>query len=334
MSEASNVAETHAPKRRMFGPQVPAEGDKGLYTQSWFPLCLSTDIPVGTVKGFDFLGGRVVVYRGASGDARVMSAYCSHFGADLSLGCVVGDRLQCAWHQWEYGADGYCKKTGIGDPAPPKASLFAFPSVEHYGLIWAFNGEKPLFDLPTFSRGDLVMKAHRFPFDMPVDPWIVCAQTPDIQHLKLLHKFELIGPDPSDHVEWTDFSMMFPLHVRTRGREMNVRGGIFGTTIFTASGTLDGRWFGFLTGMNLPRPSQSTVYAVLATERRGDDEEAIGWLNELMAFESSIAIEDMEIAKTMHFRAGSLTRADAVMAKFLTRMRDYPRAHPSAEFIS
>ena len=37
---------------------------------------------------------------------------------------------------------------GPGDPPPPAARLFRFPTAERYGLIWAFNGEQPLFEIP------------------------------------------------------------------------------------------------------------------------------------------------------------------------------------------
>ena len=52
------------PTMRAQGPAIPREGQDGLFTQSWFPICMSSEIPVGVVKGYGFLDGRVVVYRG------------------------------------------------------------------------------------------------------------------------------------------------------------------------------------------------------------------------------------------------------------------------------
>ena len=325
-----------ASRRRALGPQVPAEGQDGLFTQSWFPICLADDVLAGTVRGFPFLGGRVVVFRGKSGEAHLLSAFCTHLGADLAEGCVVGDQLQCAFHRWEFDGQGKCRKTGIGDPPPPRASLFAFPSQERHGLIWAFNGESPLFDLPEWPFPDdrLVRQAVMFPVSMPVDPWIVCAQTPDIQHVKLLHKFEFVGPDPEKNIEWQEYSMFYPLHIRTHGRELNVRGGIIGTSIFFQTGTLDGRWFGFMTAMGLPRPSESSVFAVLVAERTEDEAEVRSFLQTALEYEAGIASEDAGIARTMRLRVGSLTKADAPLARFFERVRTFPRDHPSAEFIS
>ncbi|WP_375540838.1 Rieske 2Fe-2S domain-containing protein, partial [Streptomyces sp. TRM64462] len=141
------------PLTRPLGRPVPGEGEGGVFSQSWFPVCLSADLKPGSVVGAGFLGGRVVAFRGeGGGPARVVSAYCVHLGADLSVGEVVGEQLRCRFHGWRYGGDGRCAATGIGDPVPSRARLFRFPTVERYGIVWAFNGEEPLFDLPDLPH--------------------------------------------------------------------------------------------------------------------------------------------------------------------------------------
>src|SRR5688500_16086181 len=97
-----------AVQRRQLGPHVPAEGEKRVFTQSWFPICMSSELPPGAVKGVSFLGGRVVAFRGEDGKASVVSAYCPHLGADLSVGSVAGNSLRCAYHQWEFDKGGNC----------------------------------------------------------------------------------------------------------------------------------------------------------------------------------------------------------------------------------
>lgn len=328
-----------APKKRRFlGKQVPAEGDNGVFTQSWFPLCMASDIEKGMVKGFPFLGGRVIVFRGEDGEARVMSAYCAHLGADLSVGCVSGNSIQCAYHFWEFGDEGQCTRTGAGDPPPKHATLFTFPTLEKHGLIWAFNGEEPLFDIPDwpFPDKDLLTVVEAFPVSLPIDPWVACAQTPDIQHVILLHNLELLGPNPAEEgtVEWTDFSMQYDIHGIAQGADMNIRAGVFGTSIYFQTGTLDGRWFGFLTGMGLPEPGKTDAFIVMAAERgTGDEAEVQEFLRRCINHEVAIASEDIGIASTINFRVGALTKSDATLSKFLQKMRNYPRAHPSAEFI-
>src|SRR3546814_20071534 len=55
-------------------------------------------------------------------------------GADLSNGTVDGDCLRCPFHHWTYDGSGRCVSTGIGDPPPPGARLFTFPTREKYGV--------------------------------------------------------------------------------------------------------------------------------------------------------------------------------------------------------
>ena len=73
------------PDRRIRG-SVPMEGQDGVFSQSWFPVCLAAEVPPGGVRGFDFLDGRVVVWRDATGRTRVTSAFCPHMGASLEAG--------------------------------------------------------------------------------------------------------------------------------------------------------------------------------------------------------------------------------------------------------
>lgn len=323
-------------QRRQFGPQVPAEGDNGVFTQSWFPICMSSELPPGTVKGVEFLGGRVVAFRGEDGIAQVTSAYCPHLGADLSIGSVVGNSLQCAYHQWEFDKGGNCLKTGCGDPAPSRAKLFSFPTQERHGIIFAYNGTEPHYDLPDWPlpSEDLLIETTDFPVPMNTDPWVICAQTPDIQHVVLLHKFKMHGPNPADHVEWTDHSMYYPLNASWEGWHFDVRVGIVGTSFFIQTGTINGRWFGFVTTFSLPRPGISNVFGSFATVRTGDDEADKRFLDQARDLEIEIAMQDFPIGQSIHLKVGSLTKSDATLAKFFELVRRFPRAHPSAEFIS
>ena len=74
---------------------MPRQGSDG-YDQTWYPIVLSREVGIGQVVASEFLDGRVIVYRGESGRVAVLSAYCRHLGADLSLGTVVGDDIWVA----------------------------------------------------------------------------------------------------------------------------------------------------------------------------------------------------------------------------------------------
>ena len=67
------VANLEAAKQRYF-----AKLQAGGYDENWYPVCLANEVGIGEVKGYDFLDGRVVVYRGQSGTAQVLSPFCRH----------------------------------------------------------------------------------------------------------------------------------------------------------------------------------------------------------------------------------------------------------------
>jgi phenylpropionate dioxygenase-like ring-hydroxylating dioxygenase large terminal subunit len=330
------------PTRRIRNP-IPAEGENGLFSESWFPICLSEQLKAGELRGESFLDGKVVAYRGEDGAARVMSAYCPHVGADLSIGRVIGNNVQCPFHHWEYNQQGACVKTALGDAPPRLAKLFKFPTVEHYGIVWAFNGNKPHWELPKFARRNdqLKYKLFRFSDDLyNCDPWVFAANTPDMQHLKVLHKTEFSIPDPHDLVEWTEWGLRYTfIAAHQGGIPIEWRVGIDGTSVFIQEGPYGDFWLGGLVGFGLPRPGKHEVFAVLAIDQNeltAEDSEAQAEERFAMAIDlmDRTVNEDKAILNTIHYNAGTLTRGDKTLAKYLEFLRAYPRSHLSKEFIS
>lgn len=324
-------------RRRTLGKPVPAEGEGGLFTQSWYPLCMSTELPAGKVLGLPFLDGRVAVFRGESGKVQVLSAYCPHLGADMAAGTVVGDNLRCAFHHWEFDASGTCTRTSLGDPVPPGACLFNFPTQERYGMIWAFNGETPLFDLPDFPYPDdeLVLRVEEHEEVFPIDPWVFCCNTPDVQHIRAVHGIVFDKGDPAENMQLTEHTMMYDFDgVHGTGARIAFRVGIFGTTIFYQSSTFDGRWYGYIAPFGMPAPRQCKVWYVLAVRKsEGDEASQQALLDFAMTIQRQIVADDAPIARGVHFRPGTLSRSDRALTAFIEHLRRFPRAHPSAEFI-
>ena len=317
------------------GKPVLPEGADGVFTESWFPLCLSTDVLAGQVKGYDFLDGRVIVWRGEDGLAHVTSAFCPHMGASLEAGDVVDNTVRCGFHHWQYDGNGRCARTAIGDEPPVNAGLFVFPSQEKWGLIWAFNGLEPRYAIPDFPHPteQLLVKTIELPDLMPVDPWVQCANTPDIQHIQTLHRIQF-SEDPMDLVNWTDFSMRYQFDgFFDSGTSGQWDVGIFGTSLYYQSAHLDGRWFGFMVPMGLPRPGRTKNFFVLAVQPSEDRAADEKFLDLCALTEMGIVGEDTHIMTTMRFRPGMMTKSDRVLSRFFTYMRKYPRSHLSAPFI-
>jgi phenylpropionate dioxygenase-like ring-hydroxylating dioxygenase large terminal subunit len=320
---------------------VPGEGDHGLYTQSWFAICRSQDLAPGQVLGREFLGGKVAVYRGEDGVARVTSAYCLHLGADLAGGHVDGNCLRCAFHGWTYDPDGRCVSTAIGDSPPPGARLFAFPTREKYGVVFAFNGAEPLFELADLDVPSDEMEVRVDLLPMSADPWTFCANVPDFQHFSGVHRTLRDDNGHYDRIRWSTYGLEFEFTAFPelgRAPRIPFKVGVQGTSLILVQAHLpDGRWFGALAAMSMPRPRQTDIFIVSGIRRSGSDAASIEadsvLLAELHRRFLAMANEDLELLGTAHYMPGALTRHDEALARFLETMRRYPRANPAAEFI-
>jgi len=184
---------------------------------------------------------RAIAYRGENGQAVVMNAYCRHLGADLSMGKVFGNDIRCAFHHWQYGPDGACTKIPASEKIPKAAKMFKYPTVEKWGLIWAFNGAKPLFDVPEFVdyvEPDLDLRTAEA-FDLPVEPWVPFTNSMDFQHLRVLHGLK-IECDP-DAIDVGDYRIQYD--VRFEDPNLGVfdqRIRVTGTNTIALAGRLNG----------------------------------------------------------------------------------------------
>lgn len=326
-----------SPARRPLGRPVPAEGEDGLFTQSWYPVCVSSSVTPGNIYSTSFLGGRVVAVRAPDGSARVLSAYCPHVGADLAVGRMVDSEIRCAFHGWRYNHEGLCTATGNGDGVPNSARLFAFPTMEKHNIVYAFNGTEPFFSIPDFPYPDSELVYHSYILDktLPVDPWVVMANTPDIAHMEQLHGFTTLSSG-YDHVEFTEHSFSTRAHaILPTGQTIDWAVGIWGTTIFFQHGTIDGRWFGLSIPCGIPEIGSSNFFISLAVKPLEGEtpEDTQNFIEYVHSVELLLASDDLPVWSTVHFRPGTLTRGDRVLSKFLESIRRWPRAHPSAEFI-
>jgi phenylpropionate dioxygenase-like ring-hydroxylating dioxygenase large terminal subunit len=315
---------------------IPAEGQDGLFTQTWFPVCLSADLPrSGGIVGAEFLDGRVVAVRSAEGEVAVLSAYCVHLGADLAVGSLDGAGIRCAFHGWRYGMDGQCRSVGPGR----EAGLFRFPTVEKYGIVWAFNGTEPLFPIPEASPPEpgLPSVDHVAAFDqrLAVDPWVVAAQTLDFRHFSVPHEGKFVE-NPNDSLSWNDFSVGYRYHaLMPGGEEYKVWASIHGSNIFWQHGTLDGRWFRWITGLAAPRAGTTASFFGWSTQRvPGEPPEAAdAFLTKVQLFMLNLLAEDAPVLTTIHYTPGLLVPEDRALAEFFGYLRRYPRANPARQYL-
>lgn len=122
-------------------------------TTSWHAVTRSSDLRSGdnVVAGFA-IDTEIALWRSADGSAQAWENRCPHRSVRFTLGQVLGDRLSCAYHGWQYMAgNGQC----VGIPAHPSMAApknvcaKVYRVVEAGGMVWVnLNPQVPTMPAP------------------------------------------------------------------------------------------------------------------------------------------------------------------------------------------
>ncbi len=122
-----------------------------VHPTSWYPICLSGDIQKKALKPILFNGIDWLLFRGADGRLGMVSRFCPHMGTDLANGTVKGNCVSCPLHGWQFDSNGACTKMPPSNLQPAQVTTGRLVVEEKYGIVFAFWGEKPLFEIPQFT---------------------------------------------------------------------------------------------------------------------------------------------------------------------------------------
>lgn len=114
----------------------------GLDPNHWYAVEHERALARGQVIEVKFWGTSVAVYRDDRGLVHAIENRCAHRQLKLSTGLVVGDRLVCCYHGWEYDGDGKLARIphDLFGHKLPACKLQSYPVRVRYGLIWVFFG--------------------------------------------------------------------------------------------------------------------------------------------------------------------------------------------------
>ena len=320
-----------ASRGKVFKPQ----GEDG-FDQCWYPVAMSSEVTGGQVKGCEFLDGKVVAYRTRAGDACVMSAYCRHLGADLSVGAVIDDELRCPFHFWRYDSSGACTKVPAGDTPPRTAQLLRYPTSESMGLVWAFNGEQPTYPVPSFEtpEEELVFRTFEAANVLPVDPIVQLLNAFDLQHFHVVHGLDLKADSYTFNTHTVDANFSF---TAPELGPIVQRRTIWGTTCVTMNGVQPEQPIHMAAGLCALPGNRTRMYVSLATPKGDGSARAEARitkaLDDAQAYAARLIGEDWPIQKSISFRVGMLTASDRLLVQALRWAERFPRTHPGADHI-
>lgn len=112
---------------------------------AWYAIGWETDIG-RSLKAFTVCGLPLIAYRRFDRTIAVVADACWHRGLPLSLGKLIGDEVECAYHGLRFGAEGRCTFVPGQDVVPASACVRTFPVAERHRLVWVWPGSAELAD--------------------------------------------------------------------------------------------------------------------------------------------------------------------------------------------
>jgi phenylpropionate dioxygenase-like ring-hydroxylating dioxygenase large terminal subunit len=125
----------------------------------------------------------IVVFRTAARQIGAMADACPHRRLKLSVGTVIGEKLQCQYHGWTFNTSGEGES-----PGSPKltACNVAFTVREAHGLIWlatrTCNARFPEINAPGFVHICTLEHTIPAPLELAIDNFN------EIEHSGTVHK--------------------------------------------------------------------------------------------------------------------------------------------------
>lgn len=116
--------------------------DQSYLRHFWHPVCTLAELESSNAEGVGPIGrvllDEPIVIVKLDGKISAMRDRCAHRFSKLSAGKVIGQRLQCPYHGWEYQGDGKCGFIPAcpNDPIPKKALTPAYECEVRYDIVW------------------------------------------------------------------------------------------------------------------------------------------------------------------------------------------------------
>ncbi|WP_419930534.1 Rieske 2Fe-2S domain-containing protein [Candidatus Poriferisodalis sp.] len=185
------------------------------FPEGWFFIATRDAVRKAGLMQRTWMGEEIVIWSDPAGQICVAKSVCPHLGSELGPEAgarVVGGRLVCPFHGFEFETSGQCVATPSGAPArSAKLDLVEVREIE--GLIfgwWGLGGRPSQWHLPDVPQTeddwtDLQIRTIRF----AGHPQETSENSVDIAHLSCIHGYHNVTNDAPVSVDGPQLESRF-----------------------------------------------------------------------------------------------------------------------------
>jgi len=161
--------------------------------EQWYAILDARQLPVRRPIGVTRFGEKLVLWRPAAGQVACIADKCCHRGAALCGGRLVGGRVQCPFHGFEYDPSGqvaFIPANGRASAVAGNYKVRGYTARQAHGFIWVWYGamETAPADIPFFEELD-----EGFSYGQIHENWAVhytraIENQLDVVHLPFVHR--------------------------------------------------------------------------------------------------------------------------------------------------
>ncbi|KAJ6406107.1 hypothetical protein OIU84_009767 [Salix udensis] len=165
------------------------------WTEEWYPLYLTKDVPDDAPLGLTVFDKQVVLYKDGQGELRCFEDRCPHRLAKLSEGQLIDGRLECLYHGWQFGGRAtvsrYLRSLPANAKIPQSACVKTYDVRESQGVVWVWMSSKSqpnINKLPWFENfARPGFKDSSAVHELPYDHSILLENLMDPAHIPISH---------------------------------------------------------------------------------------------------------------------------------------------------
>lgn len=203
--------------------------DFSSFIPGWYAIFESSELRKNKILALERFGLKLALWRNHQGQVQIFKDRCPHRGAQLSLGCIKNNRIQCPFHGYEFSEKGECEFSPELNIDKSSRDLLLkaeiFKSHEALGMIWIDIGSDKNFQ--EFYYPELAEIHKKFKtYSQTEKTWdshiTYCIENQlDYTHLAFVHKNTIgrayqIPKDPKIIKDSRSISIYFDQEIQPR----------------------------------------------------------------------------------------------------------------------